>query len=191
MTDWEVRTFIEFINCEKLYGRKCTIECADEHLLCDIKNKITKLEQYLYVQRPKLITECTACPYRKGCVTEYVCHTTSFESAKSIFTTEKLLSARMVRNIPVEELMNEKRNAAQNPAGYFGYVMFTWVNCQAGDRLVNERKLGRFPNAEDLSTHFQPGVHFYFKYNHLIKHPSVVFDGVLPCKIKDEVILMD
>ena len=31
--------------------------------------------------RPKLLTECTACPYRKGCVTDYVCHTTSVDNA--------------------------------------------------------------------------------------------------------------
>ena len=42
--------------------------------------------------------------------------------------------------------------------------MFAWGNCQAGDRLVMERKLGRFPNEEDLSVHFSPGVRFYFEY---------------------------
>ena len=69
--------------------------------------------------------------------------------------------------------------------------MLAWGNCQAGDRLVMERKLERFPNENDLSVNFTPGIRFYFRYEKLIKHPSVVFDGVLPMKVKDEIILCD
>ena len=69
--------------------------------------------------------------------------------------------------------------------------MLAWGNCQAGDRLVMERKLGRFPNEEDLSTDFTPGVRFYFRYEDLAKHPGRVFDGALPMKIKDEIVLKD
>lgn len=54
-----------------------------------------------------------------------------------------------------------------------------------------ERKLERFPNEEDLSIYFKPGIRFYFKYDELIKHPNATFDGVLPVKIKDEIILRD
>ena len=92
-----------------------------------------------------MLTECTACPVRKGCVTEYVCHTTSLENAKKIFRNGKLLSALKARGISVEELMAEGRNAAKDPADYFEYVMLAWGNCQAGDRLVMERKLKRIP----------------------------------------------
>ena len=87
--------------------------------------------------------------------------------------------------------MAEKRNAANDPADYFEYVMFGWGNCQGGDRLVMERELGRFPDEEDLSVHFRPGVRFYFRYDELEEHPGRVFDGVLPMKVKDEVILKD
>lgn len=87
--------------------------------------------------------------------------------------------------------MTEKRNAANDPADYFEYVMLAWGNCQAGDRLVMERKLGRFPDEEDLSVNFTPGVRFYFKYDKLVKHPQVVFDRVLPMKVKDEIVLKD
>ena len=73
----------------------------------------------------------------------------------------------------------------------FEYIMFTWGNCQAGDRLVMERALGRFPNEEDLSIRFEPGVRFYFQYEQLIKHPNAVCDGVLPMKVKDEIVLKD
>ena len=90
-----------------------------------------------------------------------------------------------------EELMQEKRNAANDPADYFEYIMFAWGNCQAGDRLVMERALGRFPNEEDLSIYFNPGVRFYFKYDQLIKHPDSICDGVLPMKVKNEIILDD
>ena len=191
ITDWEIRTLVEFIEYEEKYGRKCTIECEDEKLLELIKLKIADGERYKVVPRPKLLTECTACPYRKGCVTEDVCHTTSFENAIKIFKSGELLSALNARKISVEELMNESRNAANDPADYFEYVMLAWGNCQAGDRLVMERKLGRFPTDEDLSVNFEPGIRFYFKYDRLLTHPKAVCDGVLPMKVKDGIILAD
>ncbi|MBR6574519.1 MAG: phosphate ABC transporter ATPase [Clostridia bacterium] len=191
VTNWEIRTIIEFIEYEKKYGRTCEIECDDKRTLCAILDALKQKERYLSVPRPKLLTECTACPHRRGCVTEYVCHTTSVENAIKIFACGKLLSARNARNVPVEELMREHRNAANDPADYFEYIMFAWGNCQAGDRLVMERALGRFPDERDLSVHFEPGVRFYFRYEQLIAHPNAEFDGVLPVKVKDELCLSD
>lgn len=189
VTDWEIRTLIEFIEYEQSHGRTCEIECEDRELLQRILEAFRHKEQYLSVPRPALLTECTACPYRKGCVTEFVCHTTSPENAEKIFASGKLLSALRARGIPVAELMAEKRNAANDPADYFEYIMLAWGNCQAGDRLVMERKLGRFPDERDLGTDFTPGVRFYFRYDVLVNHPGRVFDGVLPMKIKDEIDL--
>ncbi len=191
ISHWEIRTIIEFIEYEKKYSRECTIECENRDLRNLIYEKIREKESYLNTSRPKLLTECTACPYRKGCVTDYVCHTTSLDNAIKIFQSGKLLSALNARKVPIEQLMSEKRNAANDPADYFEYIMFGWGNCQAGDRLVMERKLERFPNEEDLSIYFKPGIRFYFKYDELIKHPNATFDGVLPVKIKDEIILRD
>ncbi len=191
ISDWEIRTIIEFIEYENTYGRECSIECENTDLLNRINGQIKKKELYLAAPRPELLTECTACPYRKGCVTDYVCHTTSLDNAIKIFECGRLLSAVRARQVPIEQLMNEKRNAANDPADYFEYIMFAWGNCQAGDRLVMERELGRFPNEEDLSTYFRPGIRFYFRYDELIKHPDATFDGVLPVKIKDEIILKD
>ena len=191
ISDWEIRTIIEFIEYEKRYDRECVIECEDSNVLNLVNESIKHKETYLNISRPRLITECTACPYRKGCVTDYVCHTTSVDNAIKIFECGKLLSALNARKVPVEELMNEKRNAANDPADYFEYVMLSWGNCQAGDRLVMERALERFPNEEDLSVYFNPGVRFYFKYEQLINHPNAVCDGMLPVKIKDEINLID
>ena len=102
-----------------------------------------------------------------------------------------MLSPVLARRMSAEKLRTERRNAANDPADYFEYIMFAWGNCQAGDRLVMERKLGRFPNKNDLSTGFTPGVRFFFRYDKLIKHPDAVFEGVLPLKIKNEVVLED
>lgn len=189
ISDWELRNIIEFMAYEDAHGRPCTIECNDRELLTTITMALGSAEQYRAVPRPALLTECTACPYRKGCVTEFVCHTTSPENAQKIFGSGKLLSAVKARGIPAVELMAESRNAANDPADYFEYVMLAWGNCQAGDRLVMERKLGRFPNERDLSVDFTPGVRFYFRYDDLVNHPGRVFDGVLPMKIKDEIDL--
>ena len=191
ISDWEKRNIIEFVEYEASHGRECQIECDDLDTLAQVNDALQNRESYRDAARPDLITECTACPVRKGCVTEFVCHTTSIENARKILACGSLLSALKARNVPVEELMAEARNAANDPADYFEYIMLSWGNCQAGDRLVMERKLGRFPNEQDLSADFTPGVRFYFRYEDLAEHPGRVFDGVLPMKIKDEIVLKD
>ena len=191
VSDWEKRNIIEFVEYEASHGRECRIECGDTGALAQIHAALGDRDAYRNVARPALLTECTACPVRKGCVTEFVCHTTSVENAGKILACGSLLSAVKARGIPVEELMAESRNAANDPADYFSYIMLAWGNCQAGDRLVMERKLGRFPDEKDLSEDFTPGIRFYFRYEDLARHPGRVFDGVLPMKIKDEIILKD
>lgn len=190
ITDWEKRNIIEFVEYEKSYGRNCTIECENAVLLAEIEEALHNPFAYINTPRPALQTECTACRHG-GCVTGFVCHTTDSESAARILECGKLLSALRARKVSVEELMTESRNAANDPEDYYEYVMLAWGNCQAGDRLVMERKLGRFPDENDLSVNFTPGVRFYFRYDDLAKHPGRVFDGVLPMKIKDEIDLKD
>ena len=191
ISHWEKRNLIEFVEYEASHGRECTIECENADILTEVSHALENREMFRHVPRPALITECTACPMRKGCVTEFVCHTTSIENASKILSCGSLLSARKARKVSVEELMAEFRNMAHDPADYFEYIMLCWGNCQAGDRLVMERKLGRFPNTQDLSVDFTPGVRFYFRYEVLAKHPGRVFDGVLPMKVKDEIVLND
>jgi hypothetical protein len=191
ISDWEKRTIIEFVDYEASHGRDCEIECENADTLVEVHHALQNRDSYRNTPRPALITECTACPVRKGCATPFVCHTTSIENAKKILACGSLLSAIKARKVAVEELMAERRNAAKDPADYFEYIMLSWGNCQAGDRLVMERKLGRFPDEQDLSMDFTPGVRFYFHYEDLVKHPGRVFDGVLPMKIKDEIVLND
>lgn len=188
ISEWEIQTILDFVAYEEKYGRTCTIE-ADKKILNSINEFKAKNKSRIGV--PKKITECTACPTYKGCMTDFVCHTSPVENAVKIFDCGSLLSPVKARKISSVELAKESRNAANDPEDYFDYIMFAWGNCQAGDRLVMERKLKRFPNETDLSVDFTPGVRFFFKYDEIIKHPNMVFDGVLPLKIKDEVILSD
>ena len=123
VSDWEIRTIIEFIEYEKKYGRICDIECDNEITLQTLLTGIEQKEAYLSAPLPKLLTECTACRYRKGCVTDFVCHTTSVDNAIKIFQCGKLLSARKARKVPVEILMSESRNAANDPADFFEYII--------------------------------------------------------------------
>lgn len=191
VSDWEMKNIIDFINYEKMNNRTCILESEDNTVLEKVKANLKNAQHYRNVKPPLKITECTECPYRKGCMTKFVCHTSPVENAINIFDTGRLLSAVKVRKLSANVLKQEKRNVANDPEDYFDYIMFAWGNCQAGDRLVMERKLKRFPSEEDLSTNFTPGVRFYFKYEEISKHPYAVFDGVLPLKVKNEVKLED
>lgn len=190
ITEWEMQTILDFIDYETQYGRTCEIE-AEESIVEQIEKYKTAGKNKSRVPAPERITECTACPKYKGCMTDFVCHTSPIENAIKILECGSLLSPVLARNMSARQLKAEKRNAANDPEDYFDYIMFAWGNCQAGDRLVMERKLGRFPNETDLSADFMPGVRFFFRYNDIIHHPNAVFEGVLPLKIKDEVVLKD
>lgn len=190
ITVWEMQNVLDFVEYERSNGRACKIE-ADKAVIDSIENYRKTYQDGIRVPPPGKIEECTACPKYKGCLTDYVCHTTSVENAVKIMDSGKLLSPVMARNTSADELAKESRNAANDPKDYFDYIMFAWGNCQAGDRLVMERKLGRFPDERDLSTGFVPGVRFYFRYDDLILHPGATFEGVLPLKIKKEVVLKD
>ena len=190
ITAWEIQTVLDFARYEESNGRLCKIE-AEKDIINAIDLYRLKYKKGLRVCPPTKIVECTACPKYQGCMTDYVCHTSSFENTVRILECGRLLSPVRARKKTAADLQKEARNAANDPADYFEYIMFAWGNCQAGDRLVMERKLGRFPDDEDLSTGFTPGVRFFFRYDELIHHPNVIYEGVLPMKIRDEVILED
>ena len=59
----------------------------------------------------------------------------TFRKAISILKCGSLLSAVNARKLPDTVLQKEDRNAANDPTDFFHYVMFSWGNCQAGDRL--------------------------------------------------------
>ena len=190
ISKWEIQTIYDFMKYESENNRESDID-ADSDILKAIDDYKLAYDLGVRIPVPDEITECTACPRYKGCMTDLVCHTASIGDAKSILSCGSLLSAVKARNKTAQELKRESRNAANDPEDYFDYVMLSWGNCQAGDRLVMERKLGRFPEDSDLSENFTPGVRFFFRYDELVKHPNRVFDGVLPFKIKDEVVLKD
>ena len=190
ISEWELNRIINFVEYENLHGRKVEFISDNEEIIEKINYALFNKNEFINVERPEKLTECTACK-QKGCITKYLCHTAPLENALSIIKSGSILSAVKARNLSGEVLRLEPRNAAKDPADYFEYLMLSWGNCQAGDRLVMERKLGHGPNEEDLSTGFTPGVRFFFKYDELIKHPNAVFDGYHALKIKDELALKD
>ena len=190
ITTWEIQTVLDFIQYEESYGRVCKIE-AEREIIDHIEAYRGVYEKGVRIPPPEKIEECTACPKYKGCMTDFVCHTTSVDNAVKILETGRLLSPVLARNMSAAALAKESRNAANDPEDYFQYIMFAWGNCQAGDRLVMERKLNRFPNDDDLSAYFTPGVRFFFRCDKLINHPKAVFEGVLPLKVRDEVELKE
>jgi hypothetical protein len=190
ISNWELKKLVIFIEYEKKHGRETEIVCENEELRQTVKNTLLHPELVSTAVLPDKLTECTYC-IQKGCLTKLVCHTTSIEDAKSIFAGGMILSAVKARQKSGLELSQESRNAAGDPPDYFDYVMFTWGNCQAGDRLVMERMLGRSPNADDLSSGLSPGVRFFFLYDVVAAHPAFVFDGYHPAKIKDGIELKD
>lgn len=189
ISEWELQNITDFIRYEQENGRSCTMECEES-----IRQAVEAFQQNNDGRRiapPAIIQECTACPKYKGCMTDLVCHTSPVENAIQILDCGRLLSPVLARSMSASELRKESRNAANDPEDYFNYIMFAWGNCQAGDRLVMERKLRRFPTEEDLGIHFTPGVRFFFRYDDLIRHPGATFDGVLPLKVKNEIVLSE
>lgn len=191
VSDNEIKDILDFMAYEKANGRECEITADRQEILSYVQAKLQEPDKYQNIPRPEIIRECTACTARGGCMTDFVCHTAPLENAMRILECGSLLSAVNARKLPDTVLQKEKRNAANDPVDFFHYVMFSWGNCQAGDRLVMERKLGRSPTAEEMGAGFTPGVRFYFKYEELEKHPGAVHDGFLPVKVKDEVNLED
>ena len=187
----EMKDIIDFVNYEEINGRQCEIEADRDDILQYVQKEMLNPDKYKNVRRPEIIRECTACKTRGGCMTDLVCHTAPLENTISILKCGSLLSAVNARKLPDTVLQKEDRNAANDPTDFFHYVMFSWGNCQAGDRLVMERKLGRSPSSDEMSAGFTPGVRFYFKYDDLDKHPQAIHDGFLPIKVKDEVKLAD
>ena len=192
ISSWELKKIVSFIEYERQHGRKTEIECDDKAIMEKVHYVIHN-PQSLDTENivvPQKLTECTYCN-QKGCLTEFVCHTATIYNAKKILTCGKLLSAEKAFHKSGEEFVSNSRNAAGDPADYFEYIMFSHGNCQAGDRLVMERDLGRSPTDDELNHHFKPGVRFYFRYNDILKHPDYVFDGYHIAKIKDELVLND
>jgi len=188
VSDWELRKLVTFFDYEKRHGRETEIYCENDEIKKTVETALSDPAPYMAVQRPRLITECTACRHG-GCLTDYVCHTAEIENAKSIFICGKILSAAKARGMTGAELATEPRNAAKDPPDYLEHAMFAWGNCQAGDRLVMERTLGRAPDERDLSAGFTPGVRFWFKYETVENHRNFVNDGYHPAKVRDELPL--
>jgi len=187
---WELKKLLTFIDFEKHHGRITKIVCDDADILDTVNNAIAHPETLGDAALPDKITECTYCN-QNGCLTKFVCHTATLESAKKILKGGKLLAAVKAFGKTGDELVSDKRNAAGDPADYFEYIMFAWGNCQAGDRLVMERTLGRGATDDELANALTPGVRFYFRYEDIIQHPKYVFDGYHPAKVKDELVLAD
>ena len=102
---------IKFIDYENLYGRKVEIISDIEEIKEKINYALSKKNEFINIEKPQKITECTACK-QKGCLTEYLCHTASVENAISILKSGSILSAVKARNISSEQLRLEPRNAA-------------------------------------------------------------------------------
>ena len=200
-SDWELKHLTEYLLYEIDHDRRITLWFENAQTYKSAKDSIIQFFKYkgmglstfvkskLATQRERVIdippklTHCQAC-YEKGCMTELVCHVTSVTDAAKILQSETILSACKARKESDRILALEDRNAAGDPPDYFEYVMFTFGNCTAGDRLVMERTLGRFPTKKDLTESFYPGVKFYFRYTELVDHPRFCSDGYHYCKIK-------
>ena len=75
ITDWEIRTILDFMDYEKSHGRPIEteeIQCETPEILQIIKNAVKNKTYYQTLSPPKKITECTACPTLKGCMTKFV-----------------------------------------------------------------------------------------------------------------------
>ena len=200
--DWELQHLNEYLLYEIYHDRRIVLWYENTRTYKSVK---TSIEQFFRFENiglsefiksrlasqpertrniPRELTHCKACE-EKRCITDLVCHVTSVTDAEMILKSGVILSACKARNKSGQDLAFEGRNAAGDPPDYFEYVMFTFGNCTAGDRLVTERALGTLPTQEELTEEFNPGVRFYFRYIDLVGHPRFCSDGYHFCKIKD------
>jgi hypothetical protein len=201
-SDWELQHLNEYLLYEINHDRKVILWSESAAASQAIKNSVSEFFEYeegglsAFVKSklasqaerarkiPPKLTHCRACK-EEGCVTDMVCHVASVVDAERVLKSGVLLSACEVRNISGQILAQEESNVAGDPPDYFEYVMFTFGNCIAGDRLLLERKLGRAPTDTELAKELHPGVRFYFSYADLVKHPGFCSDGYHFCKVKD------
>lgn len=206
LSDWELQSLNEYLLYEIHQDRNVVIWCKSGQASQSIHNSVAgffnhknmTLEEFVKSKLasqperakhiPLELTRCQGCQEKK-CITDLVCHVTSVADAERILESGVILSAVRARNKSREELVRETRNAAGDPPDYFEYIMFTFGNCIAGDRLVMERALGRGPSQEELTEEFLPGVRFYFRYHDLVNHPGFCSDGYHLVKIKDRLEL--
>ncbi len=199
---WELQHLNEYLLYEMCHGRRIVLWWKDIQTYKSIRNSITRFFKYenmglsefvkskLSTQPeramniPQELTHCKGCQEEK-CITDLVCHVASITTAGMILKSGLILSACKAHNKSGQELALEQRNTPGDPPDYFEYVMFTFGNCTAGDRLVMERALGAFPTQEELTIEFSPSVRFYFRYKDLVSHPRFRSDGYHYCKIKD------
>ena len=69
ITDWEIRTVLDFIEYEKTNGRSCEIE-AEKEIIGAIDRYRSSDQSSVRISPPDKIEECTACPKYKGCMTD-------------------------------------------------------------------------------------------------------------------------
>ena len=183
--EWELEKIAKFIAYEKLHKRQTSIECADSCLKKEILDYICQ-HPFLPPFTPTDKRVASTYDLHKRLVTsDYCSHTTTIDTAISIFKTGQLLSAVKAFGRDAEELVLDSRNAASDPIDYFDYVMLGWSNTSSGYRLAMERLLGRAPSEKELQDKFIPGVSFHFIYTDLIKVTGYIFDGYHVAKIKD------
>lgn len=190
ISPWELKQLTILVDYEKEHQRKVVFWFAEKGIEQKVAYALNNTHIYRDIEVPEKLTQCTAC-YQKGCIPKFLCHTSSIEDGISIINCGKIKSAVKAREIPAETLKKESRNTAGDPPDYFDYVMFSYGNCQTGDRIVMERELGRDPTENDLSVNFKPGVRFYFKYKDLLAHSNASFDGYHPIKIRNELNIND
>lgn len=78
ITDWEIRTILEFIEYETQHGRECSIECPEENVRKAIREAIARKERYLSTPPPEAADGMHRLPSQKRmrdgvCVSYDVC----------------------------------------------------------------------------------------------------------------------
>ena len=107
ITKWEIQTVLDFERYEEINGRKCGIQ-AEQKIIDRINAYREIYNTGARVPVPEKIEECTACPTYKGCMTDFVCHTTSAENAVKILNCGSLLSPVRARHMSEKDLQKSQ-----------------------------------------------------------------------------------
>jgi hypothetical protein len=173
LSELDRQTIVDFLDYETSYGRSVGIEWDGIH---------PDLSAPARRPHPGLIAkQCCTHAYPLGCGGALVCHGTTVQAAADVLRTGALLAG--TERTGSDPVALATQAGSWDPPDYFDYICMANGSCTAPEAVAESRRHDRYLVPSDLQPGYPPAVRFYFRWERLLTHPNVRFDGVHPVKI--------